>query len=300
MSVISNLPAMPNRIAIACEYLFTLLPDGSGRDEIIKQLSPMKRDEGNEGQGGTTIAAAVLSEMENLQLVRVSGGGKLTLIEDLAQRASEDTDWKLFLRPLLRNRLTTPDIAAECKQPDVPDALAWLLTQDPFNPLAKSAVQANRINQQLGAHDELRTVVGNDARFQNLLYWARYLGFAEWIGVASSDQIVADPTRAIAADLPAIFAVEARLTVSAFAQRVAANCPVLDGGSARLALERRMVERPQLEGHFSRATSLALVRLEARGLISLTAESDAETWALDLGRARRPVSSVSCGAEKQV
>lgn len=299
MSVISNLPAMPNRIAIACEYLFSLLPDGAARDELTKQLSPFKKDEGDEGQGGTTIAAAVLSEMENLQLVHVSAGGKLRLSEDLAEQANEVADWKLLLRTILKPRLTVPEAATACKQPDVPEALAWLLAQDPFAPLAKSGVQADRINQQLGDKDDLRTVLGNDARFQNLLYWGRYLGFAEWMGLGSTDQIMSDPTRAIAADLPRIFEAETQLAVSKFVQRAAAICPVLEDGSARLALEERMIEAPRKPGHFSRSTSLALARLETRGVVLLAAESDAETWVLDLPRKPRRISAVSYERERR-
>lgn len=299
MSVISNLPAMPNRIAIACEYLFSLLPEGAGRDEIIKQLSPLKKDEGDEGQAGTTIASAVLAEMENLQLVTMLDGGRLRLSEEFAKPVNENTNWKVFLRPILRSRLTDPEVAAACKQSDVPDALAWLLTQDPFAPLAKSAVQADRINQQFGEKDDLRTVVGNDSRFQNLLYWSRFLGFAEWIGLGSTDRIMSDPTRAMADYLPRIFQTEARLPVSTFAQQMAACCPVFEEGSVRIALEERMIKRPREAGHFSRSTSLALTRLESRGMISLASESDAETWVLDLPRTPHPrrVSAVSYSAE---
>ena len=293
MSVLTNLPAMPNRLAIACHFLYSLGEQGETRDAVSKQLSPMKSQDDGEEQSGTTIAAAVLTELENFKLIETLHDERIALDKEIGAGANEKTDWKRYLEPLFRSRLTDPAKAIEYGQPDVPNALAWILIQDPFRPLTKGGTQVPLINRQLGAQDELRTVIGNDSRYQNLLYWARYVGVAEWISLKGADAIVPDPTRALTANFEKIFRTESELSIRQFVQRLGEVIPILEGGSVRTALEGRMVTKARDEGHLSRSTSLALKRLEERNIIRLPAQSDAETWVVDLPENPQRVSAVA-------
>ena len=284
MSVISNFPAMPNRIAIACEYLSSLGVEGGAKDEVIRNLSPLGSDEGGEATGGTTIASAVIAEMENLALVEIKQEGSIRLSGELLPKKSERSDWQTYLRPILRERLTDPTWAPRCKQEDVSDALAWLLAQDSFNPIAKTRHHADLLRSQLSEGDPLLITIGNDARFQNMLYWARYIGFAEWVSHGGIDLVIPDPTRSIVEFLPAIFEKKKSLAIGEFASRLAKICSLFEGGVTREGFEQRSTMVAREKRHFSRSTSLCLVRLENRGMITLHEESDAETWILDLGR----------------
>ena len=300
MSVIANLPAMPNRVAIACEYLHFLADKGDVWPSVANQLSPLKKVDAQEQdeKTGKLMAEDVLSEMEKLKFLVRDSGDVIKLNSDIRDIALPDGDWQQALRPFLFLRLTVPGIAEMHGQNDVPDALAWLLAQDPFDPMPWSGgLYAERILRQLSETDPLRSVISNNSRYQNLIYWARYLGLAERVsvkfGATVVDMVIPDPTEAISRKLAEIFNSDHELPIQTFMQRLAVECSMLDGGVARCNLETRLSgEFQPKEGHISRATSLALTRLMTRGLIKLESPSDSQTWLLDLGNSTQTVSYI--------
>lgn len=298
MSVITNLPAMPNRIAIACEYLYFLGEEGASWDSIENQLSPLKRGEGSEDEekSGKSMAEDVLKEMESLKLlVRTSRDGIMLNAQIIAP---SDGDWQQALRPYLFLWLTAPDEAEIHGQSDLPDAFAWLLTQDPFDPMLFSAGYLKPIERQLPETDPVRSVISNNSRYQNLIYWARYLGLAERVSVID-DMVIPDPTEAILSQLSTVFGEDQELSIQIFMQRLALSCPIMDGGSARRTFETRLSgEYQPKEGFLSRSMSLALTRLATRGVLKLSKPSDATTLLLDLGNITETVSHVSLVREK--
>lgn len=296
MSVISSFPAMPNRIAIACEYIFSLGVDGGQRDEILKNLSPLSNGDGEDdnevASSGKTMAHSVIDEMENLELVLINENSNLILAKDFLSAKKTSYDWQSLLQPILRERLTDSSRASQFRQDDVGDALSWFLSQDPFKPIAKSRQHADFLREQLQESDPLLITIGNDSRFQNLLYWARYLGFSEWISIGDNDLAIPDPTRAINYYLPTIFQSQKSLAIGEFVSRLAKACGIFEGGPIRQELEQRLKSAIREERHFSRSTSLGLARLENQGLILLKKESDAGSWILDLGKEQMPITSI--------
>ncbi|SAK87924.1 hypothetical protein AWB82_06080 [Caballeronia glebae] len=304
MSVLSNFPAIPNRVAIACEYLHFLGSKGDLRENVEKQLSPLKKggNEDSESQDGKadgrTIAGFVVDEILKLGLSSLDEERVLRLNDEYLCMQVPEGDWANALRPILMAKLVMPEHAEKSDQSSVPEALSWLLVQDPYSTLPFSGgIHAEQIVRQLGQQDALRTIIGNNQRFQNLIYWARYLGLAERvslkIGASSADIVIPDPTEALARMLPSIFVDQRELSIQAFMQRAAEYCPVLDGGVARVRLEDRLMgDFEPKEGHLSRSTSLALFRLQARKLLRLEKPSDAQARILDLGKAHEPVSHV--------
>lgn len=285
MSVIANLVAMPNRIAIAASYLRTLKDDGAPREDVIKQLSPFALDDGGEvTAGASTIASAVIAEMEALGLASINPKGNLALERRIFAAFDEAKESADGLRPILRSMLTGEKPADDGKQSDVRDALAWLLVQDPFRPLAKAGQHGNLLRQQLDGADSLLTGIGNDSRYQNLLYWARYLGFANWI---SGDSVLPDPTAAISELLPVVFEGTERLRTGEFLARLSSACEIFEGSSARESIEERVRDGRRQDHHLSRSTSLALIRLDRQEAIALGEDADAEAWILDLGPVQR-------------
>jgi hypothetical protein len=300
MSVITNLPAMPNRIAIACEYLHYLGDKGDAWGNVESQLSPFKKADAQEQdeKSGKSMAEDVLREVEKLKLLDRDSNDVIRITPDIRDNTTVDGDWQQLLRPLLFPRLTVPEVAEVHGQGEVPDALSWLLKQDPFDPMPWSGgLYVERIERQLSETDPLRSVISNNARYQNLIYWARYLGLAERvsvkIGTTTLDMVIPDPTEAIAGHLTGLFGDDDELPIQTFMQRLAGACSVLDGGVARRNLETRLAgEFQPKERQLSRSTSLALTRLKTRGLIKLEKPSDAQTWILDLGESTQTVSHV--------
>jgi hypothetical protein len=118
------------------------------------------------------------------------------------------------------------------------------------------------------------------------------------VGLSGTDCIVPDPTRAIVAGFAKIFQDSNELPAGRFAKRIGEVFSVLEGGTVRAALESRMLAPPRKEGHFSPATSVALKRLELRGVLKMQELSDAETWVIDLPNAPQRVSSVALVGER--
>lgn len=304
MSVLNNFPAIPSRIAIACEYLHFLGAKGDLRDSVERQLSPLKKAESDETESsdgktdGRTISSFVIDELLKLGLSSLDEQRVLRLDNNYLSMDVSEGHWAESLRQVLLTKMVFPEQAEKSDQASMPDAISWLLIQDPYGRLPFSGgAHAELIVRQLGQQDPLRTAIGNNQRFQNLIYWARYLGFAERvalkIGGSAVDMIVPDPTEALARIMPGIFMGQRELPIQAFLQRAAEFCPVLDGGSARVGLEERLLEgfEPKVRC-LSRTMSLALFRLQARNVLKLEKPSDAHAWLLDLGKAQESVSHV--------
>lgn len=302
MSVISNWVAQPNRIIIASEFVLSFGEKGASMADLEKLLSPLPPQQNlSEGtpdgdeRSGTTIAKGVLNELLRLNIlervdnewVRVCGA----LTSD-----GRTVDWAGRLQNYLFPLLTTSHLAREHAQGDLPDALCWLLQQSPVHPLGFSAGKHyNVLSNQMVDNDPLCSSVATDARYQNLIYWARYLGLAERITVKqAAEMVIADPTRAIALQLPKVFGTDQQLTIQTFLQRLSAQIPVLDGGVVWQDIQGRLKEPMQVKDkHISQATSLALLRLQRVGNIQLEGLSDAAAWVLEVGRETKSVSHIS-------
>lgn len=297
MSVISNFPVMPNRIMVITEYLLGLGAEGGELDQIQGQLSPLTKAQDDAEEKGSVMAEHVLREMEKLGMLTRRGTSTIALSDELFE-AGNSEHWEQAVRAYLFATMTDPACARTRGQDDVPDALAWLLAQDPFKPLSWKGEHAERLKDQLEEGDDLRKLAGNDQLFQNLVYWSRYLGFAQRLG---NDAIVPDPTEVVASALPAVFSDAKELTIEAFVQRLGRTISVLDGGDARQQLETRLRDdylRP--DKTLSRSLSLALTRLQLRGLLKLNKPSDAHFSLLDLGKESQPISHVMyCEPEKE-
>jgi len=292
MSVISSLVAQPNRIIIASEFVHSFGDKGVPREDLEKMLSPSPApfNQGDEDvdpseRSGTTMAKGVLTEMQRLKILEPTEDQCLRLNPTLAV-AERKIDWAGRLYDYLFPILCTAGKARAHGQDELPDALCWLLRQDPTQPLGFSGGQHyDALTTQIVAGDPLFDAIRNDARYQVLVYWARYLGLAERLTIKPvAEKVIADPTRAIAARLPQFFAGDRELTMHTFIQRLGAHIPVLDGGQTWNEMEGRMKAPTQAHDHLSQATSFALRRLEQAGKIKLEAISDANAWELRVGR----------------
>jgi len=311
MSVIANLPVLPNRLNILLRQ-FSRSRDGFTRDELAELMSTPSL-----GRGKTSIFSAVLAEALRLGLVVETaierGGNRLLLADDAKDLALID---------LLERRLLQDAGNESWDRGRFPEALAWFLMQDPMQPLMWDKNVRLRVVTDLGEASEALELT-NKARFQNLVYWARFLGYAVKLGFSAIElgddtdvddddaqaadldaarataYVLPDPTEAIARRLPAIFRTEQQLKVEDFIKVWAPLLPVLEGGAIREQVEQQArAEIARQPKAFSRATSLALRRLEQRRLIALRTLSDAQMYLLYYGRESVRVSHIAYLGEK--
>lgn len=305
MSVISNLVAQPNRIIVATEFVHGFGDKGASVHNLEKMLTPVPRQQTHAAdsiadtdageRSGTTIAAEVLSEMLKLKILERTEDDNLRVGAALVTR-SPKMEWAARLHDYLFPILTSANAACEHGQAELPEAFCWLLQQSTTQPLNISVGgHYNILAGQMVNDDPLCNSIRTDARYQNVIYWARYLGLAERLTIKqAADMVIADPTRAIALRLPLLFGDERQMTIQTFVHCLGTHIPVLDGGRVWHEMQGRFRDTLQAnDKHLGPAASLALLRLQQAGKIKLEGVSDAATWVLEVGRESKSVSHIT-------
>ena len=290
MSIITSLTATPNRMWIIRTYLGQLGPSGVDVEELRRLLSPRslrsRQTDEDPDSTGTSIGDQVIAEMRNLGLAERTPDGTLTVA---ASHPIEDEDGMLGY---LEARLLEPASAEQSGQRSFPMALSWFLSQDPRSPLMWRSNYVAQVQADCGA-DTGSFELTNGARFQQFVYWARYLGFAWRMQIRNSNVVIPDPTAAIARHLPSVIGARGPRPLEEAMGDLAEILPVLEGGTARAQLEAMLTTHKRLGvGYLSPSTSFALQRLEQLGQVSLQRMADATAISLDLASGLRPVSHI--------
>jgi hypothetical protein len=300
VSVISSITVTPNRIEIVARYLESLGERGLAYDELMAQLSPpvLRRastsDDGDEiGEEPTKPAkpaTETLSEMTQLGLVERFNNDGVASVRFVASKGQEIASLLERLEHILLNTET----AEAADQQDFRRALAWLLAQDPESSIPVRRNVSSKIEEQCGAEVKAFDLT-NESRVQNFYYWARYLGYAWYAGIGDAPTIIIpDPTAALVRHLPRLMATGQTLPLAQLVASWGKLSPVLEGGDARNEVEELM--QPQLSrlnGTLSRSTSLALERLDRRGIIHLEQQADAPAIMLSVGSDPLPISHIT-------
>lgn len=292
MSIVSVAEAVPNRL-LAIYGAVLARSGGETRERLKAQMVPPSLRGGRDNQS-TALFDASLREARAIRLVH-EDGDNLTVPPGALPKPRQGEE-EAFREHVLRV-ITDDALSDEAGQSRVAPALAWLLMQDPLRPIPWSENPLPILMRQLADGDSLD--LGNASRLQTLAYWARHLGFARLVG-AGQVYIVPDPHDAIARLIPNVFDSTALLRASEFRNRLAALCPVLEDGSIRVRVEQQAqseIARANQQ-RLSRATSLALLRLESCGRLSFQQSSDAEVCLLDLGTSERRFSHVAIKGHK--
>lgn len=294
MSVITTVEAVPSRIRVFFTF-FEGRPKGEDARRVEQILSPEqlrqvnRGDEGDDdGTGRANVYVNSLREAQNLGLIELTDGDKLrpASLPELSG-ASADERFIEWIEP----RLLMPEQAALLSQQNFAPALAWLLMQSPLRPIPFAQAVSASINQEFGTAVQCFDLTSKE-RFQNLAYWAKYLGYATLVQDRS---VVPDPTSAIKRRLSRIFGGNAELRVEDFLRELSALAPVFELGSVREELEGKSSTRRTEHGaqRLSASTSLALRRLADAKVIELRELSDAGVRIISVGDLQQRVSHVA-------
>ena len=295
MSIVTNFQAVPSRL-LSVYAAVAEAENGVLRANLESWATPPSlstRGGGDEDGGSTALFTNSLSEARRLGLVE-EDGDRLTVPEAARSKGGRSADLQAHFLSYLREMLFDPERAASAGQAGVLIALAWFLTKSPLQPVGFSDAPQNQLRADLGQFAE-RAELGSTSSFQNLLYWARFLGFATVVGDVGSRRAFPDPSRAISAVLDRVLPDSNWVEINVFLTRLAAIYPVLEGGSVREEVEANRTVPPASDGSLSVASSLALQRLADRGSISLDVVADAKARILDLGGSTKRVSRVRRG-----
>lgn len=310
MSVITVTGMTPRRMANLCSYLHLYGDEGMPEAQMrmllaVRARDPMDRTPAAEvdpadadmRQGAPVAVGEVLAESRKLGVIeRTDDDGRSARLRvSSALRPYTAT----CLLDAVEMCLTRLEEARAAEQERVPAALAWLLEQDPTHPLLMGTNEDVR-GRQAGQFGDVRADLDltNAARIDNARYWATYLGLGWTLASAETTSrrlFVPDPTVALLRHLPAALRPGVRTPVGEAVQGLAERCPVLDGGTVRVEIAAAMLPTAQRPpGVISRSTSVALTRLERRGVLRFEDLSDAaETVLLDCWPDQRRVSHIT-------
>lgn len=288
MSILTTFEAVPGRLLSLYEVLFHR---ENGMDESALEASSTPRS--LRTTETTQLFTGPFSEARSMDMFEVDGG-KIRLTDEARCGGKPKGDHEKHFRMFLRSVLFEPERSKEAQQGKFPLAMSWFLTQNPLTPTKFSEPVVDQINEEIenGARVlELQTL----AHSQNLLYWARYLGFATMFGTeeTSGRRVIPDPCRAIEDVLDEAFDGSSELDTSQFLSRLAGIYPCLETGRSREEYSNLLKNGSDNEAdQLSIATSLALQRLENRQKINLSNPPDSSPMLLNFGRQQRRVSRI--------
>jgi hypothetical protein len=296
MSIVTNFQAVPSRL-LSIYSAVAETENGVLREHLASWATPPSLStRGGSDEDGVSTALFTNSLSEALRLGLVEESGDRLLVPEAARgRGGRNADLQAHFLSYLRETLFDPERAASAGQAGVLYALAWFLTKSPLEPVGFSDAPQNLLREDLSQFAE-KAELGSTSSFQNLLYWARFLGFATVVGDGASRRAFPDPIRAISSVLDKVLPDNNWVDMDTFLSRLAAIYPVLEGGSVREEVETNRTAPPTIDGCLSVASSLALQRLHDRASISLGVLADAKAKILDFGGSTKRVSRVRKGA----
>ncbi len=229
--------------AVQCLRPVVEAENGVPREQLEAWATPpsLSTRGGDDEEGGSSaLFTNSLNEARRLGLIE-EGDGRLR-VPDAARGIGRSGGGPRGRLPRLSSRdAVRTERAAEVGQSGVLVALAWFLTQSPLEPLSFSAEPQDLVRRDLGA-SAAKAELGNRSAYQNLLYWARYLGFASVVGEAGVRRAFPDPMRAVASVLGRVLPDASWVEIDLFLARLAAIYPVLEGGSVRRRVEAMRTE----------------------------------------------------------
>ena len=176
----------------------------------------------------------------------------------------------------IEKELLPPDGTISGEKGSLAGAIAWLLMQIPLEGLAWSDAPLQRLREDFGR--EMFDITNNQ-RWQNVVYWARFLGYCTVLQIGKGIVVVPDPTVALGRHLPYALPIK-QTTVQGFLHALAARTPVFEEGSARRAIEALLPSHRRRDSHeLSLPTVLALRRLVDAGVVHAIGLADADRWA---------------------
>ena len=204
MSVLTTFEAVPGRLLSLYEVLFH---QEKGMDEAILKASATPRS--LRSKDATQLFSNPYSEARNMGMV-VTDGTKIRLTDEARRGGKPKGDHETHFRLFLRSVFFEQERSNKAQQSKFALALSWFLTRNPLTPIRFTDPVVDQVNLEIenGARILELSTASNS---QNLLYWARYLGFATMYGVSgdldetNARRAIPNPCKAIEEVLDEVF-----------------------------------------------------------------------------------------------
>jgi hypothetical protein len=296
MSIITTWPAVPNRLLSIYASVYEN-PDGETREKLESFSTPaslVKRGGTDEEESSSSLFVSALQEARRLKIVEEVDGRIRIAAPTSENRKRKAGDVESVFRSEISAVLFNPELAREAEHKAFMFAIVWLLGKNPVEPLTFSEAPQDMVREDLGDQWSI-TELTNRSNYQNFLYWARYFGFATFVGFESERRVIPDPSRALLSSLPRIFGDLSSMDIEPFLKALNEAFPVFEGGEVWAEMAAMWTVPTDGENSVTIATSLALRRLADRGEIALESVADARSRILQFGDETLRVSRVRRG-----
>ena len=293
MSVLSEVFAVPSRVLGVYRYLLDVRGQSESRETLEAILGPgslpwaphVTETPEDDTASGALMVRKTVAECVVMGLLEANEG-HVRLHPNLPQEARNPAAARARARVTIADLLLSPS-GGNCA---FALAIAWFLSQDPYNPPGTWALASQALQDQIGG-DQLG--MRNSNPYQMLGDWACYLGFAWTQGLKRGALLTPDPTEFLQLRLSEVLpgAQRVRYPIHEVTRRLATLCPVFESGSFRDEVEAMWTVRDA--STLSRSTALAWFRLRDEGCVELIRESDAPALLLPDGDVSQPVSHVA-------
>ena len=299
MSIITTWPAVPNRLMSIYAAVYDNA-EGETREKLESFFTPaslLKRGANDDEESSSSLFVSALQEARRLKIVEEIEGRVRVTHQTSESKKRKVGDHEAAFLAAISAILFTPELAQEAEHKSFMFAIVWLLGKNPLKPLIFSEAPQDMVREDLGDQWGI-TELTNRSNYQNFLYWARYLGFATFVGFESERRIIPDPTRALVSALPRVFGDQLTMDIDHFFGALNGVFPVFEGGEIWTQLNSMRTDPAHAENTISMATSFALRRLAERGEITLESVADARSRILQFGSETDRVSRIRRGGAK--
>lgn len=178
-------------------------------------------------------------------------------------------------------------------------ACAWLLTL-PVTQVPQGHTDLKNMMDAQGL-DLDKLGLNNDARWDVLIDWVKYIGLAWQTHEGKCMGFVPDPTAFIIRHRDKLLPPDKEITAESFREILGEICPVLDGGDVRENVLKTMhIQNPAVqqwpEDRLSDSLSFALRRIKKQGLLDYWCPDDQRTFLL-MSRDEK-IAYLSCSPRK--
>jgi hypothetical protein len=264
MKIYTLVEAVPSRMQAVARLLFTSGP--LHREQALALLQPR--------ESGTGLAANTIAAGLECGLVREDGDAIKLGDAELAEAKSDD-EFNLLLPKVLARLVLAAQINGKSNR--FATICAWLLQLPVDHPYRDRGALKEAISESGYTLDELDAATDN--RWDNVVYWARYLGLVRQLKESPCTEVVPDPTLFLVRHLADLIPDGEERTVEDFRGALGAICPVLDGGVARADMLAR-VAPDWSPRRLSDALCFAIERLQAAGKVRTRSPKDQRNFLL--------------------
>ena len=285
MKIYQTFEPVPSRVLGLLRLLRHSDQRGVPRDTVIDLLQPksLREKEHADTLATNTIAAVMELSTNEIRIIEQQddGKGKL-LVLGKHLRECDDSQFDDRARALLELAALRPKVGNSANR--FAEVCAWLLCLPPVSMPQGHAELKTRMQSDGLSYNEFG--LNNDARWDMIVYWAKYFGLLWQWQDERCRGLVPDPTEYTKRHLTELLPLKKQVPIQEFQQNLGRLCPVLDGGIVHDSVASKLAQKGVYQNQRERlspAFSFAIRNLQEEGILHYWCPDDQRVFHLMSG-----------------